>query len=121
MTDPVETAGLVVGGGVGWKAVEFLFARFVSRADKERERADAERDTREKEMSEKIDRLLTDVGDLKSEIRLHSERATAVQASVSEMRGRLDGVSKNHADRLTKLEELTVRLDERINGRKVKR
>lgn len=107
MADPIETAGLVVGGGVGWKALEFVFARFVSRADKAREAV-------ELEVAAKLDRVLADLNELKTASAAAREREAAAVAAVAAIGNRVEGISANHAARLAKLEELTVRLDERL-------
>lgn len=109
MTDPVETAGLVVGGGVGWKAVEFLFARFVSRADRER-------DDREKAVADKLDQVLSELHELKTGIAADRERAISQSAAVSEVKARIDGISANHGPRLGQLEQDMAATRERLDG-----
>lgn len=105
MADPLETVGLVVGGGAGWKAVEFIVSRFVTRADAKEAMAEREREDRERAVSEKLDRLLAEVGELRSDARTDRERQVALQAAHSEVKSRLDGMSENYGRRIGQLEQ----------------
>jgi len=112
--DPVETGGLVLAGGGIVKALDMLWDKYVR---KEHER---ERDQRELTRDAKLDRVLQEIGELKVEARNDRTRlgevSAAIQAAVSEVKARIDGVSANHGPRLGAVEQeiagIKARLDE---------
>lgn len=55
-------------------------------------------------MEKKIDQLLLDVAEIKSENRVTAERQLVTTAVVAEVKDRIDGVSTNHGKRLGELE-----------------
>jgi hypothetical protein len=129
----VEPSDLVVsagGGAVLMKAFDFFVRRYVSKADAreeaaEKEKKDAEladskkRDEREREMDGKLDQLLKEVAGLTVETRNDRERAAAtaaaIQAAVSEVKARIDGVSANHGPRLGAVEQDLAGLRARVD------
>lgn len=124
--DPLEGGGFVVSGALAMKAVDFVVSRFVKKADTQLERAAAEQAERERAMNEKLDQLLREVAEIKVETRNDRERAAAtaaaIQAAVSEVKARIDGVSANHGPRLGAVEQelaaLRARLDLVVTSRR---
>lgn len=108
-------AGALVAGTVAVReGVAFLAKRFVSKADSVEQKREEERDERERSMVEKLERLLAEVAELKTEVRADRERAAAVQAAVNEVKARIDGVSANHGPRIGALEQELAALKARV-------
>jgi chromosome segregation ATPase len=131
MADLIEGVGLVAGGGVGLKVVEFVIGKLWAKADKQEEalevarREQEERDRKDREIREsklgdKIDTLIRDVSDMKSAAQLDRERATATAASIqgamAEVKARVEGMSNNYGTRLhgieTKLSVIEARSED---------
>lgn len=119
MVDPLETGGLVLAGGGVVKALDMLWDKYVR---KEHER---ERDRRELERDGKLDRVLSEIGELKVEARNDRQRladvSTSVNAAFSEVKERINGISGNHGPRLGQLEQDFSALRARIDGLERKR
>ena len=119
MMDPSEIAASVGGGALAMKLVDVIVKRFVSKADAQEETAAKKRDEREREMDGKLDQLLKEVAGLTVETRNDRERAAAtaaaIQAAVSEVKARIDGVSANHGPRLGAVEQELAGLRARID------
>lgn len=97
MVDLVDITSLVGGtAGVG------VLAKYVW--DSVRQRKDALEEKAEGSMEKKIDQLLLDVAEIKSENRITAERQLVTTAVVSEVKERIDGISHNHGKRIGDLE-----------------
>ena len=70
-------------------------------------------------MGQKLDQLLLEVASLTGEVRNDRERsattAAAIQAAVSEVKARIDGVSANHGPRLGTVEQELAALRARVD------
>lgn len=141
MVDPSDIILGGAGGAAIMKAFDFALRRYISKADAreesaeksrlerekaaEQEKKDAEaaalkkRDEREREMDGKLDQLLKEVAGLTVETRNDRERAAttaaAIQAAVSEVKARIDGVSANHGPRLGAVEQELAGLRARVD------
>ena len=118
--DPSELAASAGGGALGMKLLDVAFKRFIAKADAQEEAVTKRRDEREREMDGKLDQLLKEVAGLTVETRNDRERASAtaaaIQAAVSEVKARIDGVSANHGPRLGELEQRMASLSTRVDG-----
>lgn len=130
MVEPSDVIVSAGGGAALMKAFDFFVRRYVSKADAREEAAEQERkaaekeatekrDEREKEMGQKLDQLLLEVASLTGEVRNDRERsattAAAIQAAVSEVKARIDGVSANHGPRLGAVEQELAALRARVD------
>lgn len=114
--DPAEGVGLVVGGAGGVKLFDLLVTRFFRRAEQaedSREEAQAEV---VKELNSKLDAVLSELHELKSETRADRERAAAVQSALSEVKNRIDGISANHGPKIGALEQEMAALKARVDS-----
>lgn len=69
----------------------------------------------EKSASTKLDAVASDIGAVKSDLRVLVSEMAGSKATVHEVRERVEGISRNYGERLGALEEKVVRLDERAN------
>ena len=97
MSDIGDITGIVGGtAGVG------VLAKYVW--DSVKGRRDALESKAESSLEEKIDQLLADVAEIKTENRLTAERQLVTSAVVAEVKERIDGISANHGQRINELE-----------------
>lgn len=119
MIEASEVVVSVGGGAVAMKLADLVVKRFVGKADTAEQDASRKRDEREREMDGKLDQLLKEVASLTVETRNDRERAAstaaAIQAAVSEVKARIDGVSSNHGPRLGAVEQELAGLRARID------
>ncbi len=115
-----ELAGAGVIGMVVMKVIDFVVARFLKKATS----ADEAEARAVVDLGKKMDLLLAELHTIKTELAGDRERAAAVQAAVSKVESRIDGISANHGPRLGSVEQelaaVKARLDalERVKGRK---
>ena len=108
--DGESAAALAASAGAGALAWKFI----LSKAFRASEKA-------EDSISNKIDEVLAELHDLKTEVRADRERASAVQSIVAEVKERIDGVSNNHGPRIGELEQRWAALDARLSSLERKR
>lgn len=97
MADLGDITG-IVGGATGVS----VLAKYIW--DSVRSRKDALEEKAEGGMERKIDQLLLDVAEIKTENRITAERQLVTTAVVAEVKERIDGVSLNHGKRIGDLE-----------------
>lgn len=115
MADAVEAAQLILGGGGGaialWKAAEWLVVNRLKRAEKAEEVA-------ESEDRAKLDTVLNVVTKMERELALMAQQLSTQSGTVSEVKGRIDGMSANYGARLAQLEKDVVELRTLVGGRR---
>ena len=69
---------------------------------------------RDDEVAELLAKLVKDIGDMRSDMRLLTQGLDTHKGEVLEVKARVNGLSENHGKRLAKLEERTTRIMERL-------
>jgi len=112
VSDPIELGGAALGGAVALKAFDFVVARFFGRVAK----ADEAEAKAVEGLSKKLDEVLAELHALKTELAGDRERAAAVQAAVSKVEARIDGISANHGPRLGSAEQELAAVKARLDS-----
>ena len=107
----MQSLALLLIALFGPKAMAWIGARFISKADEAEKRAAVERDERERKMEKKLEEIALSINDLKSDAREDRSRSEQLRGAVEKMEERINAVSNNHRPRLELLEQKVAVLE----------
>lgn len=120
--EPME---LILGGGAGaggvialWKAVEWLVAGRLKKAEKAEEQVEVDARAALLSQQEKLNEVLTTLQKMDRELGELGQQISNQAGSVSEVKNRIDGISANYGQRLAQLEQGLVELRTHVMGRR---
>jgi len=72
-------------------------------------------DVAEKSAASKLDKVASDIGEMKGDLKTLNMTLEGQKATVQEVRSRVEGISLDHGRRLAAAEAQIIRFDERMN------
>jgi len=109
MSDPIELFG--VGGGT--LALSELVRWFIRRGQEAQDKV-------EHDAATKLDQVLKDIGEIRGDIRVVTEKLSTHSSEVAQVKERVEGISGNYGGRIGKLEADIVELRTKVEERRRK-